>query len=236
MADRRGQVLIVGDHSELANYLGHGLGDYPVQVAANAEEALGWLPHKAFGMVIADVVLPGMSGIALCRNIKADRRLAHLPVLLMSVRMESARSEECLDAGADGYLVKPFGFEVLLEVISQAWPDASLYFKSDDKVVSELRMAPLLVAALTALSDRDFNVGNWARQSYLSERQLRRRVIELTGQSPVAWLREQRLLRVRRLISDGTCRTVSEAGGKAGLDNPSYLYRIYRARFGAVED
>ncbi|MEZ0471135.1 ATP-binding protein [Luteimonas salinilitoris] len=234
---RARKVLIVEDHSELANYLGHRLGEYcPVQVVADAEQALGWLAQEAFGMVVADVVLPGMSGIALCRDIKADQRLADLPVLLMSARAESARSEEGLNAGAEAYLVKPFSFEALLNAISRAWPDASLYFRSDDRIVSEAGMSPLLSPALNALSDPDFSVGSWARQSYLSERQLRRRVIELTGQSPVAWLREQRLLRVRKLISDGTCRALSEAGAKVGLDNPGYLYRIYRARFGVAED
>lgn len=230
---RARKVLIVEDHSELANYLGHRLGEYcPVQVVADAEQALEWLAREAFGMVVADVVLPGMSGIALCRDIKADQRLANLPVLLMSARAESARSEEGLNAGAEVYLVKPFSFEALLSAISRAWPDASLYFRSDDRIVSEAGTAPLLSPALNALSDPDFSVGSWARQSYLSERQLRRRVIELTGQSPVAWLREQRLLRVRKLISDGTCRALSEAGAQVGLDNPGYLYRIYRARFG----
>jgi len=45
-------------------------------------------------------------------------------------------------------------------------------------------------------------------------------------------LREQRLLRVRALIDAGECKTLAEAGARAGLDNPAYLYRLYRARFG----
>lgn len=231
------KVLVVEDHPELANYLGHRLGEYcPVQVVADAEQALDWLAGEAFGMVIADVVLPGISGIALCGKIKSERSLAHLPVLLMSARAESARREEGLDAGAHDYLIKPFGFEALLEAVSRAWPYASLYFKSGHRIVSAEEGPALLTPALKALTDPDFCIGQWAQQSCLSERQLRRRVIELTGQSPVVWLREQRLLRVRKLISDGSCRTLAEAGIRVGLDNPAYLYRIYRARFGVVED
>lgn len=231
------KLLIVEDHSELAYYLGHRLGEYcPVQVVMDSGSALEWLEREEFGMVIADVLLPDGSGIALCRSIKTNHRFSHLPVLLMSARADSSFSKEGLDAGADEYLVKPFGFEMLLEAISRAWPDASLYFKSEDKIVSEEGGAPLLAPALSALPDPVFSVGEWARQSCLSERQLRRRVIELTGQSPVAWLREQRLLRVRKLISDGTCRTLAEAGVRVGLDNPPYLYRIYRARFSVAQD
>jgi AraC-like DNA-binding protein len=57
-------------------------------------------------------------------------------------------------------------------------------------------------------------------------------VADLTGQSPLVWLREQRLLRVRKLIGSRTCKTLAEAGARCGLDNPAYLYRIYWARFG----
>ncbi|MFC6924548.1 ATP-binding protein [Microbulbifer taiwanensis] len=231
------KVLIVEDHPELASYLGHRLGEYcPVQLVADAEQALAWLEREAFGMVITDVVLPGRSGIDLCRDIKSDRCFAQLPVLLISARAESARREEALAAGADDYLIKPFGFEALLAAVSRAWPNASLYFESGHRIISEGEEPVLLAPALKALADPDFNVGKWAQDAYLSERQLRRKVTELTGQSPVAWLREQRLLRVRKLISEGRCRTLAEAGNRVGLDNPTYLYRIYRARFGVMED
>ena len=90
-----------------------------------------------------------------------------------------------------------------------------------------------LALALQHLADASFGVNEWSGRAHLSERQLRRRVSELTGQAPVAWLRHQRLLRVRRLISEGSCRTLAEAGLASGFDNPSYLYRLYRAQFGA---
>ncbi|MGO1540553.1 MAG: hybrid sensor histidine kinase/response regulator transcription factor [Luteimonas sp.] len=231
------KLLIVEDHPELANYLRDRLSEYcPVQVAADSDEALQWLERERFGMALVDVVLPGMDGIALCRKIKVDPGRSYLPVLLMSARADSAGSQAGLGAGATEYLVKPFGFETLLAAIARAWPDASLYFKGGGRLVPNENADPLLVPALNALSDSDFDVGQWAKRAYLSERQLRRKVIELTGLSPVAWLREQRLLRVRKLISDGACRTLSEAGAKVGLDNPSYLYRIYRARFGMAEE
>jgi AraC-like DNA-binding protein len=90
----------------------------------------------------------------------------------------------------------------------------------------------LLALALNGLGDAEFAITHWAALAHLSERQLRRRVGELTGQSPQTWLREQRLLRVRYLLRSGACKTLAEAGARCGLDNPAYLYRSYRARFG----
>lgn len=231
------KLLIVEDHHELANYLGRRLEEYcPVQVATSSEQALVWVEREAFGMVLADVVLPGISGLELCKRIKSHPRLSNLPVLLISARGDLQHGSQCRDLGADAYLAKPFNFETLLETISLVWPDASLYFRQGEKIVPGETAAPVLMPALDGLADPDFNIREWARRAYLSERQLRRRVTDLTGQSPVAWLREQRLLRVRKLIGDGSCGTLMEAGARVGLDNPGYLYRIYRARFGVVED
>jgi AraC-like DNA-binding protein len=90
----------------------------------------------------------------------------------------------------------------------------------------------MLQLALELLPHSEFGVAQWAERCHLSDRQLRRRVTELTGLSPLIWLREQRLQRIRSLLSDGTCQTLIEAGAQVGLCNPGYLYRLYRARFG----
>jgi AraC-like DNA-binding protein len=85
--------------------------------------------------------------------------------------------------------------------------------------------------ALRSLAEADFGVREWAGAVHVSERQLRRRVAERTGESPLVWLREQRLLKVRQLIDSGACTTLAAAGARCGLENPQYLYRLYRARF-----
>ena len=91
---------------------------------------------------------------------------------------------------------------------------------------------PLISIAAAALDEATFGVSQWAERAHLSDRQLRRRVADLTGLSPQTWLREQRLDKVRQLISSGQCRTLAQAGLQAGFDNADYLYRLYRARYG----
>lgn len=82
------------------------------------------------------------------------------------------------------------------------------------------------------MANAAFGVAAWSASAHLSEWQLRRRVAELTGQAPVVWLREQRLQRVRQLVAAGRCRTLAQAGHACGFDNPRYLYRLYRTRYG----
>jgi len=223
-------LVLVEDHPELAAYLADRLSEWlPVTVFGNAESALDALPGRDVGVLVCDVVLPQMTGLDLCRRVRADPRLASLPVVLISARATGPDQRAGLDAGADAYLVKPFGFEQLLATIRRLWPAGAARLDPDAQRVHD---HPILAVALEHLPDPAFDVARWAKQVHLSGRHLRRQVGELTGQSPMAWLREQRLLRVRALIEAGECRTLAEAGARAGLENPAYLYRLYRARFG----
>lgn len=227
-----GRLLLVEDHPELAGYLAARLAEHvPVECVGSGEDALAGLSRSPeIALVVSDVVLPGISGIELCRRLRGGSA-AGPPVVLVSARGGGHERAEGLAAGAAAYLVKPFSIEDLLGAVASAWPAAVARLgalPADPEAV-----APLLALALEQLADPGFSVGDWATRAHLSERQLRRRVHALCGQAPQVWLREQRLLAVRRLLGSGECRTLAEAGARCGLDNPAYLYRSYRARFGA---
>ena len=225
-----GRVLLVEDHPDLAAYLAERIGDYlPVTWVDSAERAFDLLAgDHDIQLLISDVVLPGASGLALCREVRQGDR--PIPVVLISAKAADGDRVAGLAAGASTYLAKPFSFEELLDAIARAWPSAGPRL-SPGPAASD-SVDPLLAVGLDGMADPEFSVATWAGRVHLSERQLRRRVHELTGQSPQTWLREQRLLRVRHLLRSGACKTLAEAGERCGLDNPSYLYRSYRARFG----
>lgn len=230
--DAEGCILLVEDHPELASYLAERLGNRVcVRCVHSAEDALQLLAkNPSIRLVISDVMLPGRSGIELCRALKQGTVGQQQPVILISARAASQAMESGLAAGAAAYLTKPFGFDALVEAISQAWPAVRSRF---EPLAADPETAdPVLKPALEQLHDPDFSMSQWAERVHLSSRQLRRRVSALTGQTPQNWLREQRLLRVHQLLREGQCKTLLQAGQQCGLENPSYLYRSYRARFG----
>lgn len=231
VADGSGRLLLVEDHPDLAAYLAERLGEHlPVTCVGSVEDALHALAQDdGIRLVISDVVLPGQSGLDLCRRLRGGG-VAPRPVVLISAKAADSDRSAGLDAGAVAYLAKPFRFEALLDAVAAAWPAGALRVSigSGDPGDTD----PLLQLGLACLGDAAFSIAQWADRAHLSERQLRRRVNELTGLSPQIWLREQRLHRVRQLIRSGECRTLAEAGSRCGLDNPAYLYRSYRARFG----
>ncbi len=227
-----GSVLLVEDHPDLATYLAERLGEHlPVTCVGSAEQAVQALADDpGIRLVVSDVVLPGASGLQLCRQLASAGEARRRPVILISARAADTDREAGLAAGAVAWLAKPFSFESLLNAMADAWPEARPRLAANP--LDPAALDPLLAIALRGLGDAAFTIAEWATQAHLSERQLRRRVGELSGQSPQIWLREQRLLRVRHLLRSGACKTLAEAGARCGLDNPAYLYRSYRARFG----
>ena len=109
------RVLVVEDSPVQAERLRSNLADagYEVHVAASAEEALAVLEKQDVGVVISDVVMPGMDGYDLCRAVKSDPRLAEVPVVLLTSLGDPLDVVRGLEAGADNFLRKPYDPDAL---------------------------------------------------------------------------------------------------------------------------
>lgn len=110
MAER---ILVVDDEIQITRVLRASLSAqrYDVRTANDPEEALRLFEEWHPDLVITDLVMPGMSGIDLCRAI---RRKSRIPILVLSVREQEHDKVEALDAGADDYVTKPFSSQELL--------------------------------------------------------------------------------------------------------------------------
>jgi DNA-binding response OmpR family regulator len=108
------RILIVEDERRMAEAVRKGLADegHAVVVAHTGPEGLSLAESDAFDVILLDVMLPGMDGLAVARRLRGDRQ--RTPILMLTARDTTADIVAGLDAGADDYLVKPFAFEVLL--------------------------------------------------------------------------------------------------------------------------
>ena len=103
------KILIVDDDDSVREAFRAILAtdQYEVAFAAGGVEALAQLPALAPDVILLDVMMPGMDGFEVCRQIKADRRLAHVPVILVTVLETKDDLVKGLGAGADEFLTKP---------------------------------------------------------------------------------------------------------------------------------
>jgi PAS domain S-box-containing protein len=116
---KRARLLIADDNADMRGYLRRLLdARYEVRTAADGEEALTAAREEPPDLLLSDIMMPRMDGYALLRAVRADPALADLPVILLSARAGEEASLEGLEAGADDYLVKPFGVRELFARIA----------------------------------------------------------------------------------------------------------------------
>jgi two-component system, OmpR family, KDP operon response regulator KdpE len=109
----RPRILVVDDEPAITRTLRANLvaRDYEVSTAGTGEDALRHVEAQMPDLLILDLMLPGMSGLEVCKHVRA---LARIPILVLSARGEESTKVHALDAGADDYLTKPFGMDELL--------------------------------------------------------------------------------------------------------------------------
>src|SRR5207247_8591294 len=107
------RILVVEDDPRLAATLDRVLAAeaYDVEVAGDSNEALRRARERPFDLVVLDIMLPGLDGIAVCKRLRAT---GPLPILLLTALGGTEERVRGLDSGADDYLVKPFAYEELL--------------------------------------------------------------------------------------------------------------------------
>ena len=111
--DAKGNILVVDDEPQITRVLKTTLSSqgYGVRTASDGDEAVQLMKDWAPDLVITDLRMPNMSGLDLCRHLRARSRV---PIIVLSVKGEERTKVEALDAGADDYVTKPFGVKELL--------------------------------------------------------------------------------------------------------------------------
>ena len=121
-ADPNMKILVVDDMSTMRRIVKNilkQLGFTNLDEAENGQEALAKLRADTFGFVVSDWNMPVMPGIELLRNIRADDKLKHIPVLMVTAEAQKENLIEAVQAGVSNYIVKPFTAEIMQEKIEK---------------------------------------------------------------------------------------------------------------------
>ena len=238
------EVLIIDDNVDIRTYLRSVLSEkYNVSEAADGKVGLELARKIVPDIVLSDIMMPVMDGLAFCQQLKTDKAISHIPVILLTARSLDEQRAEGYEHGADAYLSKPFSLRLLFSRIDnliQSRKKLSKLFSNSDendafeKLSNETDKtfaAQLRKIIQDNLSDNEFNVERIGDEIGLSRVQLYRKVKALTGYSPVEMLRKARLTRARHLLRT-TEKTVSEVAYAVGFSTPSYFSKCYKDEFG----
>ena len=238
------EVLIIDDNIDIRTYLRSVLSEkYNVSEAADGKAGLELARKIVPDIVLSDIMMPVMDGLAFCRQLKTDKAISHIPVILLTARSLDEQRAEGYEHGADAYLSKPFSLRLLLSRIdnliesrkklNQTWSKGV----EDDEIgnisneIDKSFLKQLRKIIQENLANSDLSVEQIGDEIGLSRVQLYRKVKALTGYSPVEIVRKARLTRARHLLQT-TERTVSEVAYAVGFSTPSYFSKCYKDEFG----
>ena len=238
------EVLIIDDNIDIRTYLRSVLSEkYNVSEAANGKVGLELARKIVPDIVLSDIMMPVMDGLAFCQQLKTDKAISHIPVILLTARSLDEQRAEGYEHGADAYLSKPFSLRLLLSRIdnliesrkklNQTWSKGV----EDDEIgnisneIDKSFLKQLRKIIQENLANSDLSVEQIGDEIGLSRVQLYRKVKALTGYSPVEIVRKARLTRARHLLQT-TERTVSEVAYAVGFSTPSYFSKCYKDEFG----
>ena len=238
------EVLIIDDNIDIRTYLRSVLSEkYNVSEAADGKAGLELARKIVPDIVLSDIMMPVMDGLAFCQQLKTDKAISHIPVILLTARSLDEQRAEGYEHGADAYLSKPFSLRLLFSRIDnliQSRKKLSQMFSNSDEngVFEKLSnetdktfVTQLRKIIQENLGNSEFNVERIGDEIGLSRVQLYRKVKALTGYSPVEMLRKARLTRARHLLRT-TEKTVSEVAYAVGFSTPSYFSKCYKDEFG----
>ncbi|MDR2917989.1 MAG: response regulator [Tannerella sp.] len=240
------RVVIVEDDEEIRDYIYNELsGNYHVTSFVNGKEAFAAILKKVPDLIISDVMMPEMDGITLCRKIKQNIHINHVPVILLTARSNEEDNLEGLSTGADAYIVKPFNMEILKKTVDNLIHNREILrntFKGnqeqEDKVkkihlksADEKLMEKVMKIINEYIADPDLSVEMIADKVGLSRVHLHRKLKELTNQTTRDFIRNIRLKQAADLLA-GKNLTISEVAEATGFNNLGYFSKVFKELYG----
>lgn len=240
------RLLVIDDNADMRNFIKDLLvPQYYVECACDGVEALEILEHYRADIIISDIMMPNMDGYQFCARVKNNIQTSHIPVILLTAKVETDDKIAGLETGADAYIEKPFSSELLIMQISNLLlnrarlrnnyltvPSVSLLSVANSKTDERFleRMQQVIEDNMT---EPNFSVEIMARELGMGRSGFFAKVKEISGVTPNDSIRIARLKRAAQLFMQGE-DSVSEVCYWVGFSSPSYFAKCFQQQFGST--
>lgn len=237
-------VLIVDDNVDIRRYLLQIFKEQFIIYEAEDGEA-GW--QLALGhipdVIISDVVMNGMTGVELCRKVKAEPSLMHVPVILLTASLSSEIKLKGIECGADDYITKPFEKELLIarvdnilrrrNTLQQYFFERITLQKNYTRIPAVYKefLEKCITVVENNLDNEQFSIKVLVKEMNMSHSSLYKKVKATSGQSINAFIRLIRLRRAAVLLLSKDIN-IGEAAFEVGLSDAKYFRRQFVRVFG----
>ncbi len=243
LTDKR-TVLIIDDNAEIRAYLIKLFSEnYIVYSAENGEEGLKMTKKHMPDLVISDITMEEMDGLQLCRKIKEDNALSHIPVILLTASKNPETHLQGINEGADDYITKPFDDDILtarVESLLRNRHNLRAYFLDSITLKENTQKVPVEYQQMLKkcidiveanIHKKDFTIRTFALEMGMSHRTLYTKIKIISGQTLNAFIRSLRIRRAAMLMLTEEMN-IAQASAEVGFEDPKYFRQQFVKLFG----
>lgn len=244
-------MLIVEDNSDLARYLVNSFNPaYNLEVAYNGRQGIDKAVSLIPDIIITDVMMPEKDGFELCDHLKRHNLTSHIPIIMLTARVDADSRLAGLRRGADAYLEKPFlqeELETRIKALLLQRQRLQAYYLSKAGLAEEAYRDSLpsreeaelendFLAGVNAImekhiDDPQFTVEQLSRELFIDSSNLYRKLKALTGINPNQYIRSFRLAKAKKLLADTNLPIIAVAA-ECGFADQGYFSRIFKKETG----
>ncbi len=249
----QGCMLLVEDNFELRFFLRTVFnGQFRIVEAANGVEGLEKARKYLPEIIICDIMMPGMDGITLTRELRNDVSTSHIPIVLLTAKTDIDSKLQGMELGVDSYITKPFSAVYLKarvdNLLARRQRLREFYHEhlmdiggvvpaeAEEEIKSMPSPDKQFIDHLTEFMEKNIDNGNLLVDDLVQEMAVSRSVFfkklkSLTGLAPIEFIKEVRVKRSAQLIESGEFN-MTQIAYMVGINDPRYFSRCFKQRFG----
>lgn len=237
-------VLIVDDNAEVAEFINQILhAKYRCRVAENGKNGLELAIELLPDLIISDVMMPIVDGLEMVRRLKKHVPTSTIPIILLTAKSDKDTELESIQLHVDAFIAKPFEPDILLLRVEQLLSTkqthevkARMEVLATPKEIEAVSYDEKFLANVTRLieehvSDSELNVNALCDWTTTNNKQMYRKLKQLTGMTPVEYIKSIRMKKAAMLLQQKKF-TVAEVMYMVGFSNHSYFSKCFQAEFG----
>ena len=241
-------VVIVDDDPQLLSFISNIFVDiYNVVAFNNAQEAIEYVKTHQIDLIITDLMMPGINGISLIKEIRADNTLIHIPIVILSAKYTHEDKTEGISSGADAYISKPFSIKYIKSVVSRLLENkANLkhfytsvvsnyviengnYVSNEDKEFFD----SFLKVIEENISKPSLSISDISKIMGVTTRMIYRKLENITDKKPAEFIKEYRYKYVDTLLLT-TNLTIEEIMDKCGVGSRATFFKNFAKIYGTT--
>ncbi len=244
--DTKYKVLVIDDNDDIRDFLNEKLTPYfEVITAEDGNVGIQRSMNDDPDLIICDVMMPGLNGFELTRQLKDNFATCHIPVIMLTAYISDEHNSEGIEAGADAYITKPFNMNHLMLQMNkllekreklrrhyaniQQPNEPTEEIQIPDKDSQFLKLIEELMEK--NLANAEFSVDDFAQLTNTGRTLFFKKIKYLTGYSPNEFIRVRRMKKAADLLTTKNYN-VSEVSYMVGINDPFYFSKCFKAQYG----